>query len=129
MNFTLLGTLNHAIELKMRLAKEAGTSHCFMDIKRNVLDIFKSQLGGKRDEYSAAVSSHFGKIGAKKRREKKEARQKLVAVLDDIREIKRCQAVKEAELSWLQEKVREGKLELSPEGDVFYLEEEEDEED
>ncbi len=123
MNFTLLGRMNAAIEAKIRQAKNSGQEYYFMEIKRHILDVYHNQIGANRDEYSKEISSHFGKIGAKKRKEKKEIRIKLIAVLKEALQIRKIQ---EAEEIWLQEKLREGSVMISEEGDLTYLEEEED---
>ncbi len=123
MNFTLLGTLIYAVEARIGAAKREGKEYCFIEIKRHILDVYRNQVGAYRDDYSKEISSHFGKLGAKKKKEKREARQKFVIVLNEVLQTKKIQ---EANEFWLQEKIREGKLELSPEGDVVYLEDEED---
>ena len=123
MNFTLLGQLVYAVEAKIRAAKEKGVDYCFIDIKRHTLDVFKHQIDTKRDEYSKALSSHFGKLGAQARKKKKAARMKLLATLKEVLQLKKIQ---EAQDFWLQEKLREGSVVVSPEGDLTYLEENEE---
>lgn len=121
MNFTLLGKLRFAIQNKIRTAKEAHQEYNFVDIKRSVLDVYKNQIGPDRELYNKSICSHFGKLGAEAMKLKRKEIKKVIAVL---KEVLRQKMIKEAEEFWLQEKIRSGGAELSPEGDITFLEEE-----
>ncbi|KKQ52215.1 MAG: hypothetical protein US70_C0010G0020 [Parcubacteria group bacterium GW2011_GWD2_38_11] len=121
MNFTLLGKLIWAIQTQINAAKKECRKYDFQETKRHILDVYKNEVGADRDLYSKAISSHFGKLGAQALKMKRQEIKKLIAVLKKIEQQK---IIREAEEFWLQEKIRSGSVELSPEGDICLLEDE-----
>ena len=120
MNFTLLGKLIWAIQTQIQAAKEVGRKYDFVEIKRSVLRAYTNQIGPNRDLYNKEVCSHFGKIGAKAAAKRRKEAKRLIAVLKEVLHIKKIQ---EAEQAWLQERIREGSVGISEDGDLMLLEE------
>ena len=99
-----------------------------MELKREVLRFYTNQVGNNRKVYSAAVSSYFGKMGAaslKKNRLEIKRKEELKKMLEEIR---REDTIRSATDFQKAEMLRAGEIEFSPEGDLIFLEINEEEE-
>lgn len=131
MNRTIVSRLELIIQNRIAAKKESKKEYDFMQIKREVLHEFRGDFdASERVEYSSELSKRFGQEGGKKAAKNKKERKKLEEL-----EKKRKAIAAEAKLQLqiadatkleLAEKVRSGNLELSPEGDVFRLEDDEE---
>lgn len=123
MNRTLLAKIIWAVKRKIQAAKEAGTKYDFMTLKHEVLGAYTHEIKDQREIFSSAVSQHFGSLGAKRKRELKEVRNRLILILKKTIEMKQVQ---EARDLLLAEAIRSGKAEFSEDGDVLRFDDDED---